>query len=309
LAGGIPPLGGGTQHMTMKSRNGMVDRGPKSPVPVATVPVSIEPTLRCRSAGFALVRECLRLQDAARRRSIIECFFGADPIVPGARAAYRGALGEVAVAATLTEMGAGWFVVHEVPIGVVGAPVQHVLIGPPGVFTISLHNHAGREVWVRSQGFTAGLENHSHIRDAEAAADRASTLLSDAVGFAVNAIPCVVVLDSRTMTIAKPPRRVAVLAARQLHGWLARLPTVLSAHEAALLGMYAEERSTWHEDPGEPEDARECVHRFRQLQDEVCTARRRRVLWTTGGIVIAWCAFIASLGGAAAGLVTLLLPQ
>jgi hypothetical protein len=278
-------------------------------MPATTAHVAIEPTLRCRSAGFALVRECLRLQDAARRRSIIKRFFGADPIVPPARAAYRGALGEVAVAATLTEMGPGWFVVHQVPIGVVGAPVQHVLIGPPGVFTIALHNHAGREVWVRSQGFTAGLENHPHIRDAEAAADRASTLLSDAVGFAVNAIPCVVVLDARTMTIAKPPRRVAVLTPRQLRGWLAQLPPTLSPHEAALLGMYAEERSTWHEEPCEKEDARECVHRFRQLQDAVSTARRRRVLWTTGGIVIAWCAFIASLGGAAVGLVSLLLPH
>ena len=288
--------------MTTNSPKGTVDRAPKSPV-------AAEQTLRCRSAAFALVRECLRLQDAARHRSIIQCFFGADPIVPRARAVYRGALGEVAVAATLTEMGPGWFVVHEVPIGVVGAPVHHVLIGPPGVFTISLHNHAGREVWVRSQGFTAGLENHSHIRDAETAADRASTLLSEAGGFAVNAIPCVVVLDSRTMTIAKPPRRVAVLTPRQLFGWLSQLPPKLSPHEAALLGMYAEERSTWHEEPCEQEDVRECVHRFRELQDAVSTARRRRVLWTTGGIVIAWCAFIASLGGAAVGLVSLLVPQ
>jgi hypothetical protein len=177
------------------------------------------------------------------------------------------------------------------------------------VFTIALHNHAGREVWVRSQGFTAGLETHPHIRDAEAAADRASTLLSDAVGFQVNAIPCVIVLDSRTLTIAKPPRRVAVLTPRQLPGWLTRLPSVLSAHEAALLGMYAEERSTWNEEPCQQEDVREYVHRFRQLQDAVSTARRRRVLWTTGGIVIAWCAFIASLGGAAVGLASLLLPH
>ncbi|MEO6504710.1 MAG: nuclease-related domain-containing protein [Terrimesophilobacter sp.] len=288
--------------MTTKSPKGTVDRAPTSAV-------ASEPTLRCRSAGFALVHECLRLQDAARPRSIIKCFFGADPIVPRARAAYRGALGEVAVAATLTERGAGWFVVHEVPIGVVGAPVHHVLIGPPGVFTICLHNHTGREVWVRSQGFTAGLEIHSHICEAEAAADRASTLLSDAVGFAVNAIPCIVVLDSRTMTIAKPPRRVVVLTPRQLPGWLAQLPPVLSPHEGALLGMYAEERSTWNEEPCEPEDVRAYVHRFRQLQEAVSTARRRRVLWTTGGIVIAWCAFIASLGGAAVGLVSLLLPQ
>ncbi|WP_346233912.1 nuclease-related domain-containing protein [Parafrigoribacterium mesophilum] len=303
--------------MTTKSPKGTIGRAPISAVatvpgamgPVAVGPVAIEQTLRCRSAGFALVRECLQLQDAVRPRSILERFFGADPIVPRARGAYRGALGEVAVAATLTEMGSGWFVVHEVPIGVVGAPVPHLLIGPPGVFTIALHNHAGREVWVRSQGFTAGFENHTHIRDAEFAADRASTLLSEAVGFQVNAIPCVVVLDSRSLTIAKPPRRVAVLTPRQLPGWLAQLPPVLSAHEAALLGMYAEERSTWNEQPCEQEDVRQYVHRFRELQDAVGTATRRRVLWTTGGIVIAWSAFIASLGGAAVGLMSLLVPH
>lgn len=288
--------------MTTDSPHGTMDRAPETD----TV---IEPTLRCRSAGFALVQECLRVQDSARHRSILEQFFGADPIVANARNAYRGALGEVAVAAILTELGHGWFVAHEVPVGVGGSRVSHVLIGPSGVFTICLHNHAGSEVWVSSQGFTAGLVNYSHIRDAESAADLASTLLSDAVGFPANVIPSVIVLDSRTLTIAKAPRRVAVLTPRQLPGWLAQFPPVLSPHEVALLGMYSEERSTWREEPCEQEDVRARVHRFRQLQDQVSMARRRRVLWTTGGLVIAWCAFIASLGGAAVGLVTLLLPH
>jgi hypothetical protein len=200
-------------------------------------------------------------------------------------------------------------VAHEVPVGVGGSRVQHILIGPAGVFTLCLHNHAGSEVWVSSQGFTAGLVNHSHIRDAEFAADLASMLLSDAVDFPVNVIPCVVVLDSRTLTIAKAPRRVAVLTPRQLPLWLAQLPAVLTPHEVALLGMYSEERSTWREEPCGPEDVRGPVHRFRELQDEVSTARRRRMLWTTGGLVIAWSAFIASLGGAAVGIVSLLLPN
>jgi hypothetical protein len=288
--------------MKTQSPKGMMERAPDADV-------SVEPTLRRRSAGFSLVQECLRVQDSAPRRSVLERAFGADPIVSRARTAYRGALGEVAVAAMLTELGPGWFVAHEVPVGVAGTNVHHVLIGPPGVFTICLHNHTGCEVWVRSQGFTAGLQNHSHIRDAECAADRASMLLSDAVGFPVNVIPCVIVLDSRSLTIAKPPRRVALLTPRQLSGWLSQLPPVLSPHEVALLGMYSEERSTWREQPCGQVDVRGLVHQFRQLQEAVTTARRRRVLWTTSGIVLAWCAFIASLGGAAVGLVSLLLPN
>lgn len=269
--------------------------------------IAAEPTMRQRGAEFPFVQEFLRLNAAVPHRSLAQRVFGADPLVPRTQAAYRGALGEVALAAVLAELGAGWFVLHEIPVGADGSNIDHLVIGPPGVFAIIAKNHSGREVWVSGDVLMVGWERYGHLRQAETAADRAAELLTDALGEKVEVRPCVIVLDSRVLTIAAPASRVVVLTPGRLRPWLAGLRSTLSQHDAALLRMFAEERSTWNEPPSGPGEARERVHRFRQFQDEVSTASRRRFLWATGAIVAAWCTFVASLGGAAVGFVSLVL--
>lgn len=269
----------------------------------------IEHTLHMRAAAYSVVQECLRLQVGAPPQSRLARLFGADPITPSARSWYRGALGEIAVAAILRELGPDWFVLNAVPLGAEDSCVDHILIGPPGVFAINAENHSGHEVWVSGGVFMVDWEKRQCIGDAEREADRASTLLSDAVGVPIDVTPCIVVVDPRTLTIAKPPRRVAVLTPRQLRGWVTGLRPINSPHTVAFLGMFAEERSTWHEQRSVYGEARQHVLRFQRLQSEVAHARRRRIGWTTGGIVVVWCAFIASLGGVAIGLASLLLPR
>ncbi|MDA8039580.1 MAG: nuclease-related domain-containing protein [Actinomycetota bacterium] len=52
------------------------------------------------------------------------------------RAWRMGEKGEVLVARELARLGAGWHYLNAVPIGTKGADVDHVVIGPPGVFSM-----------------------------------------------------------------------------------------------------------------------------------------------------------------------------
>ena len=265
--------------------------------------------MHLRAAEYSAVRDCLRVQAAAPPRSRLGRLFGFDPLLAEARPYYRGALGEIAVAAILRELGPNWFVLNAVPLDSDDdATVDHIVIGPPGVFSITVHNHSGREVWVGGGVCLVDWEKEPCITTAERHADRAAMLLSEAIGVPVEVAPCIVVVDPRSLTIAAPPRRVVVLTPRQLRTWLTSHPLTYPRHTVALLGMYAEERSTWHERAGVAADVGPDLARFQQLQSEVAAARRRRVAWTTGGIVAAWCAFIVSVGGAAVGIATLLIP-
>jgi hypothetical protein len=265
-------------------------------------------TMHLRAAEYPTVQECLRLQAAAPPRSRLGRLFGFDPVPMQARPCYRGALGEIAVAAILRELGPGWFILNSVPLdGDDGGTVDHVVIGPPGVFAIAVHNRSGREVWVGGGVFLVDWQKEQCIATAERQADRVAMLLTEAVGVPIDVAPCVVIVDPRSLTIAHPPRRVALVTPRQLRDWLTSRPPEYAAQTVALLGMYAEERSTWHEGAGEP-DGLPPLALFRRLQAEVATARRRRFVWTTSGIIAAWCAFFVGLGGAAVGVAQLFIP-
>jgi len=63
---------------------------------------------------------------------------------------YRGALGEAAVGRLLEKLPEGWTVLHAVPVGKGDSDIDHVVIGPGGVFTINIKNHAGHKVGGRA---------------------------------------------------------------------------------------------------------------------------------------------------------------
>src|SRR5690606_36128291 len=48
-----------------------------------------------------------------------------------------GALGELEVGRLLDQLDSEWFAFHAVPVGSAGSDVDHIVIGPGGVFTIN----------------------------------------------------------------------------------------------------------------------------------------------------------------------------
>ena len=108
----------------------------------------IAPGMRGQTAGQSVIEELLRQQLGTRERNWFGRLIGDSPLGADSLPWYRGALGEIAVGRILATLPADWTVFHALPIGKKGADIDHVVIGPGGIFTINTKNHSGKAVWV-----------------------------------------------------------------------------------------------------------------------------------------------------------------
>lgn len=94
-----------------------------------------------------------------------------------------GADGEQAVAEQLARTGAQWRILHAVPVGNRGSDIDHVVIGPGGVFTVNAKNHPKAAVWVGGDTMMVNGHRVPYVRNSRFEAKRASRLLADRAGF------------------------------------------------------------------------------------------------------------------------------
>jgi|GEM_PF-396418 len=128
----------------------------------------------------------------------------------------RGATGEEHVGGLLDRLsGEGWRVIHDASLG--RGNVDHILIGPAGVFTLETKSHAGPVRVGRMHGATFG----------QAQAQRKA--IERVTGIVVEPM----IVFSRAWVDRPMARRrgVRVVPARMLLGYLARLPARLSREE------------------------------------------------------------------------------
>jgi hypothetical protein len=262
--------------------------------------IAAEPTLRARGPAYAVMQECLRVQQEASPRGRLARLFGSSPLHPDARTWYRGALGEIEVAGILSRLGAEWTVLHAVPVGSGDSDIDHVVVGPAGVFTINTKNHAGKKIFVTGSTFMVNGYKQDHLRNSRHEAERASRLLGRVTGRPVTVTPLVVVVRPLSIAIGRKRPTVVVLASQNLRRWLVRRPRVLSERAVRHLSMFAEERSTWHDQPIVNNDTLRRVQRFERLRAEVELAHGRARLWAlamVGGGAVALLLLLLAVGG------------
>ena len=117
---------------------------------------------------------------------------------------HSGATGERHVAELLSRLGPEWTVLHSVPVGVDGSDIDHVLIGPPGVFTINTKHHPGGRVWVAGHGLRVNNQPKHYLSNAAHEAARAERLLSKASGLSVEVVGIIVIVGA-SVTVKAPP--------------------------------------------------------------------------------------------------------
>lgn len=161
------------------------------------------------------------------------------------RASNRGANGELVSGWWLGRLPEGWHVINEVPVGVAGANVDHVVIGPSGVFTINTKNLSGK-VWVGPKSILYNRRSTDFLPRASAEASRASRLLAAAVGRPVDVRGVLAILCD-DWTIKQRPAEVYVDATRGVKDWMVRQPAVLRAQEVIELAVAASKPDTWVE--------------------------------------------------------------
>jgi len=213
-------------------------------------------SLRSRGPAHAVSHRCLDVQRSARPRRFFGSLFGVDPLHPDAVAWYRGALRERHVGGILGGLGREWRVLHAIPHG--DGDIDHLVIGPPGVVTITAAGRVTAEVEARA----------------------ASRSLTRATGVPIVA-EAIVVVDGPSLDRDGP----AVVPARRLVRHLRDLPRVFDPDLVASVARVAEEWTTWrpfgvdagHSDPDDD---------FERLHEEVTRARTRRRLWQLAGLTV-----------------------
>lgn len=161
------------------------------------------------------------------------------------RAWRRGADGEESVAAQLSKLEKrGWRFLHAIEVGNRSSDIDHVAIGPGGVFTLNTKNHKGKRVWVGAHSMRVDGFRVDYIRNSEFEANRASRLLTESCGFPVFASGLVVVLADE-LTVKQQPECVRVLGRRQVSDWLKRRPVILDAETIGRIYDHARRSTTW----------------------------------------------------------------
>lgn len=238
------------------------------PTPVAAT--SPDHDLAAREPAAALVAHAAAIERAApahqeapeavvaARPSILRRFFawvlGADTVATGrpvpaqpSRSWLVGAAGERHVAEilrSLTRSDPLWQSIHSVPVGNRGSDIDHLVLGPGGIFTINTKHHPDGKLWVGGDVTLVNGVARPYVRNSRHEAARASRLLSTACGFPVP-VRALVVTVGATLTVKTAPAEVTVLEARDLSRWLRRQPLTLSANTLGHVYTAARRESTW----------------------------------------------------------------
>jgi hypothetical protein len=239
----------------------------------------VELTLSARGAGYAAIQQCLELQSEVPALGPVAHFFGASPLAQNARSWYLGAIGEIVVAEKLERLGEGWHVINAVPVGAAGSDIDHVVIGPTGVFTINTKAHANKKVWAAGQALRINGFKQNYIRNSQHEAARASKLLTNAVGRPTDVTPLIVMVGISELNLGVRRPAVEIVTARGIVRNLRRRRRVLTPDVVAEIADVAGRRGTWHRDAIVLDDTQRHVQRFERLRREVDAALRRRKAW------------------------------
>ncbi|TXN31936.1 nuclease-related domain-containing protein [Lacisediminihabitans profunda] len=240
-------------------------------------------TMRSRPAAQSLIEKLLALHDARPAQSGLAKLFGLHPLNATEMPWYVGARGEIAVARALGSLPTAWTVLHSVPVGKDEGDIDHVLVGPAGVFTISTKHHSGKRIWVGGRGFFVSGRGTSYIDGAESEAASLGRLIASHLPGGTLVRSMIVLVDPGSIRIRERPEFVTVIDARHLVRWLVKQPVALGPAEIADLAHLLDNPAVWRETA---EPAVDTPIRFAALDAAVRSAAQRQTLWAGGGVVL-----------------------
>ncbi|MEV6423371.1 nuclease-related domain-containing protein [Streptomyces sp. NPDC051662] len=157
----------------------------------------------------------------------------------------KGLSGEETVGAELNRLKArGWMVLHSIPLPS-GADLDHLLIGPGGVFCLNTKNFSDARVWVGDDVVKVnGGPGRPYVRKSRLEGHKASTALTRACGFPVSVTPILVFVSPARLDIAPSLHDVRAIKHRELSSF--RQQSVV-LHPAGIESVYAvaRNRRTW----------------------------------------------------------------
>jgi hypothetical protein len=252
-------------------------------------------TLRARVPGQSVMGTVVTGQLTVPPRSPLARVFGATPLSRANRILYRSAVIELLVGDALDGLGPAWDVLHAVPLGSGAFELDHVAIGPPGVFVVVVCNESGLDVIVDGHSMFIDGAQSDELRRATATSSVAADLLGVALGQKVDVRTLVVVVDPKKLVIRASVEGIDVVSAQNLVRWMTRLDRQLDGPGVAMISDVADRSSTWRTDAaqvaeadlaGDGEDAQQLHEQFVRLRHQVAVAARIRAIWAGLAFVV-----------------------
>lgn len=221
--------------------------GPPPVTPVPPVEVLVQPwtDLSTNVPGEGVRDLAVAAHQAAPVRNTLARVLG---VKTSERAWRIGADGEERVAARLAKVARKdprWRFLHSIPVGHRGSDIDHLAIGPGGVFTINTKHHPGAKLWVGGTTFLVNGQRQPYVRNARHEAARAADLLARAVGFAVPVEGLIVPVNASEVVVKSQPIGVHVVPRMQVAAWLSRLGDTLDEQQVEAIHEQARRSTTW----------------------------------------------------------------
>ena len=135
------------------------------------------PGMSDQIAAQSVIEQLLRLQQSVPSRSAFARFWGYSPLGADSVAWYRGAQGEIEVGRILSRLPSELRVFHALPVGTAGADIDHLVLGPSGIFTINTKHHRGKKIWVAGGSFQINGQTQAYLRNSKFEATRVTKML------------------------------------------------------------------------------------------------------------------------------------
>lgn len=155
------------------------------------------------------------------------------------RAWRKGAHGEMFVGWLLGRLPDGWYRFNDIPVGERGANIDHLVIGPGGIFTVNTKNLTGR-VWVAPRTLLVNGHRTDYLPKAAREARRATALLASALGKPVDVHAALAII-----AVKQQPSDVFVGPPRGVKRWLLGHREELSARDVLAICGVSSKPSTW----------------------------------------------------------------
>jgi Nuclease-related domain len=177
------------------------------------------------------------------------------------RAARAALKEELKIGAELAALPAGWCVLASLDIECLDHQdpddlhVDHVVIGPGGVFTIYVEHQPGAKVWVSEHAVTINGRESNRLRQARFEARRSSGAFTDACGFNVTVQSVLILIGAATIQTVSHPVEVHVRTQHDIRDWLCRQPPRLDSDMVRAIydRVHGEQRSPSNRTNGVPE--------------------------------------------------------
>jgi predicted secreted protein len=244
-----------------------------------------------RRPGQLCIDRSLAARAGVPRSSALRRALGASPIGVDEREVFEAARGERLVGRALDGLPTRWIVFHSLPCVGASGDIDHIVVGPAGLFALTTRSITGDRVVVAEDELLSRGERIPFGRSAAAATRRTARLAGAALPAELGVRSVLVVAGARAVRLRIRARSIEVCDARSVRAWLESLPPVLDDDDVRRIGVRIAAAFEADADPlALAADATSTgavrASLFARLEREVDVARRLRVLWRGVGCAV-----------------------